>query len=83
VIEVLELTRVCQYLVDRLNQPEPIRGQLANASPHHFLEQPLAAREQRHHGQTPVLPVTAPADIAVLLQPVNQFRSTVMFQGNA
>jgi len=48
-----------------------------------MLEQPLAARPQRHHDQTSVLMSTAPAHIAVLFLPVNQFHSAVLFQRDA
>jgi hypothetical protein len=36
-----------------------------------------------YHEQAPVLLPAAPSHIAVLLQPVNQFDSTVMFQRHA
>src|ERR1700733_11499588 len=69
-----------QQPINRPDQLMPIRPQLIDPLPRHFLQHPLPARQQRHDHIPPVIPRSRPPDIPIPLQPIHQLHHTVMFQ---
>src|SRR5712692_7929012 len=71
---------VFQQRADGIHQRRAACAQLADAVSRHLLEQLLSPRQQRHQDAPAIVPVAAPAHVAVGLQPVDQFDRAVMLQ---
>src|SRR5712664_4410796 len=71
---------VFQQGADGVDQCRAAGAQFADAVSRHLLEQLLSSRKQRHQDAPAIIPVAAPAHVAMGLQPVDQFDRAVMLQ---
>src|SRR5216684_1870010 len=71
---------VFQQSADGVDQCRAACAQLADAVSRHLLEQLLSPRKQRHQDAPAIVPVAAPAHVAMGFQPVDQLDRAVMLQ---
>src|SRR2546428_24074 len=69
-----------QQRADGLHQRRSARAQFTDAILRYLFEQFFSARQQRHQDLPAVVPVSAPAHVAVSLQPVDQLHGAMMLQ---